>query len=505
MVRLACIDVADLPLQLLLRKHPSWRDLPAAVVSKDSPYGTILSVNIRAGEYGIREGQRYASGLSLNHELRADTVSGCMIREGLECLLKELRNFSPQVEASESEPGVFWLDAAGMSRLFPDLRTWCSAIRDGLKRRGFAATVAVGFTRFGSYAAAKTIRDQVIFCDRAAERKHALAAGAHLLQLPAGVRERLEMLGIHTIASFLKLPAGGVGKRFGAEVLRLHRFASGDLDLPLQPAGEQAEPQIVQNLPCAEPSAGRLLGYLRGSIKAVAEDVCNQHRLIRRLNVCFLLEGEEFRLEPIIPASPCADPQLLTDLTALRLENMRLPDAVLAIRLSASTVTAEAIQTELFNAPSSESRRQADKVFSRLRAVFGNSCIQRACLQDEHSPERSYSWEDMSKLPRTAEAVAGALQGAVAGATAGALQGAVAGATEPLPYGGQLVRRILHRPVLSRPLRMRRWWGPYPLSGRWWRGEQTKHYYFAETGEGEILWLYREGADGHWRQIGMVE
>ncbi|MCK5008730.1 MAG: hypothetical protein KAR73_15155, partial [Spirochaetales bacterium] len=74
MAPLACVNVADLPLQLLLKKHPQWRDLPAAVVSKDSPYGRILTVNVQAKEYGILPGLRYAAGLIFTLELRADTI-----------------------------------------------------------------------------------------------------------------------------------------------------------------------------------------------------------------------------------------------------------------------------------------------------------------------------------------------------------------------------------------------------------------------------------------------
>ncbi|UCF98411.1 MAG: hypothetical protein JSV89_02490, partial [Spirochaetaceae bacterium] len=199
MVLLACVDVADLPLQLLLKKHPGWRDLPAAVVSKDSPYATILTANTRAREFGIIPGLRYAGALSLNHELRADTVRGEMIREGTDCLAQELRRFSPQVEVLDSEPGVFWLDAGGMSSLFPDLRVWCRAIRRTLEITGFTASIAAGFTRFGCYAAAKSIQDQMIFPSPLSERKRALAAALRILKLPPEVLERLEMLGIRTV------------------------------------------------------------------------------------------------------------------------------------------------------------------------------------------------------------------------------------------------------------------------------------------------------------------
>ena len=65
MDRMACIDLPAFPLQLLLRRHPEWREHPAAVVDADKPQGVILWVNEHARSMRIRPGMRYAAGLSL--------------------------------------------------------------------------------------------------------------------------------------------------------------------------------------------------------------------------------------------------------------------------------------------------------------------------------------------------------------------------------------------------------------------------------------------------------
>jgi protein ImuB len=523
MVRLACVDVADLPLQLLFRKHPEWRGLPAAVVSKDSPYGTILSSDARAKEYGIKPGLRYAAGLSLNHELRADTVSKEMIGEGSDFLAAALRSFSPQVEASDSEPGVFWMDAGGMRSLYPKPKSWCASIRKSLSEQGFAASIAAGYSRFGCYAAAKSSRDQIIFPHLRSERKAALSAGIHILKLPSEVLERLQMLGVRTVGSFLRLPLGGVGKRFGPEAERMYRFAAGDLEIPLQPAQTQTEPQYIHNLPYAEACSERLLGYLRRSIEVMTMDLRARHRLIRELRICFVLEGEEVPLEPIQPSSPSADARLLLELVALRVERLRLPDAAAAIRISASTVAERNIQADFFSRTSSRDRlcrQEVEKVFSRLRAIFGNGCIQRACLEDEHNPELAFRWEDLGMMPREAgklgeadsfsDGVGRTLSPGGADRAAPAGEGESAG--EALRRRRAVRRFFLSPHALSpRTIRampkpdFRTLWGPYPLFGHWWRGEQPSDYYYGEGKDGEILWLRFDRADGQWWQIGTVE
>ena len=493
MVRLACVNVGNLPLQLLNMKHPRWREFPAAVVSKDSPYGTILAVNARAGEYGIEPGQRYAGALSLNHELRADTVCDEAIAEGVSFLAGKLEGYSPQVEIDPLEPGIYWLEASGMSSLYPDLQLWCSAVRGCLAECGFAASIAAGFTRFGCYAAAKSIEDQMIFPHQQAEGRRALEAGISVLKLPVEALERLEMLGVRTVGSFLELLPGAVGKRFGPEVKRLHRFASGQLDLPPRQAERQTDPQRVINLPYAEYSSERLMEAMERSLEDMIGQLHKSHRLIRELRICFVLEGDaqnDFHFEPIVPSSPTVDIDLLTDLIALRLENLRLPAATAAIRMSAVTIMERNIQSELFTVVSGESLKEADKVFARLRGIFGNSCVQRARLEDEHMPERSYSWEDLGRMPRESEQDPPAC-------TSKGIQAA--------PAARQAVRRIFSESCLPAQGEFVERWGPYPISGRWWSGEQSRQYGYAETRSGEILWLCKDGSDNQWRQIGVVE
>jgi len=156
--RTACIDLPAFPLQLLLRKHPDWRLHPAAIVAADTPQATILWINEKARAAGIRTGMRYAAGLSLASGLRAAVVTQNEIDDEIAQLAELLRRFTPGVEPGKDEPGVFWLDAKGLLRLFGSLSEWASSLHAELVRAGFVASLAVGFDRFAVYAVAKGIR-----------------------------------------------------------------------------------------------------------------------------------------------------------------------------------------------------------------------------------------------------------------------------------------------------------------------------------------------------------
>jgi protein ImuB len=47
--------------------------------------------------------------------------------------------------------------------------------------------------------------------------------------------------------------------------------------------------------------------------------------------------------------------------------------------------------------------------------------------------------------------------------------------------------------------------GPERISGDWWRAPYAREYWWAGTGDGELLWLFREhrgGEDPRWRLHG---
>jgi len=149
--RIACVDLPAWPLQLLLRRHPDWRHGPAAVVAEDSPQAPLLWVNNAARRRGILPGLRYAAALSLAHDLSAGTVATGDITRAGKRLHRHFLRYSPRVEAAAHDPGVFWLDARGLERLFGSLSSWAERLHRSLVRTGLVASVAVGCTRFGSY------------------------------------------------------------------------------------------------------------------------------------------------------------------------------------------------------------------------------------------------------------------------------------------------------------------------------------------------------------------
>src|SRR5207344_1685080 len=165
----------------------------------------------------------------------AGEVSPAESEKALGELTERLMRFTPEVEPAAQESGVFWLNGSGLQRLYASPKEWARIVQQDLSGQGFNANLAVGFSRFGSYAIAKTKTGITIFRDAAEERQAASAVPLNRLNIEPKFRDALFKLGITTVGALLSLPPGGLRERFGKEAYRLHRMAAGELWAPLAP------------------------------------------------------------------------------------------------------------------------------------------------------------------------------------------------------------------------------------------------------------------------------
>ena len=203
-----------------------------AVVDRDAAQGVILWSNEAARESRILPGMRYAAALSLVPELRASEVVTAEVGDGIEALTAALRFWTPDVEPSRDEPGVFWLGASGLSLLYPSLLRWAELVHDEITRAGFESSVVVGYTRIGTYASAKNLsasmRGRVrVLGSPDEERELASRVSLTRLGLEPDVRDTLDRLGITTLGRI-----SGAARKRGAHALRRR-------DAPLPPGSER--------------------------------------------------------------------------------------------------------------------------------------------------------------------------------------------------------------------------------------------------------------------------
>ena len=499
MDRMACVELPEFPLQLLLKRHPDWVGRPVAVVDRDKPQGVILWVNEQARAARVRTGMRYSAGLSLAHALHAGEVPPADIERGVTAINERLHRFSPDVEPSRDEPGVFWLNASGLSYLHASLRRWAQEIVASLRMCGFRAAVAVGFTRFGTYAVARTLTPDepvVVIPDRAVEWRLAGRVQLSRLGIDPGLRDNLHKLGVRTVRAFLRLPSEGIRRRFGPEALRLHRLAAGDLWTPLQPQ-RVVEPLVARcNLDNPESDAVRLLFHIKRLLDRLLVTVRVRHEALAELTLRLRLDHAGVHTERLRPAAPTLDVVQLMNLVRLRLESLTLGAGVIEVRVAGRAVATAAVQQGLFIERPRRDRDAAERALARVRAEFGDEAVVRALLCEAHLPEARFAWEPVGTVPLP----------------------------EPREVACRpMVRRIHARPLAlppalepdpesrDRPVRggeagyVRDLAGPYLVSGGWWRSAVHREYYFVRMRDGDMLWIYYDRRRRRWRWQGQVE
>jgi protein ImuB len=497
MDRPACIDVPALPLQIVARRHPSWRRFPLAVVDRDAPQGIIQWLDERSRAKRLRAGMRYAEALSLAPDLRADVVSPDAVASAVAAIARRLQDFSPIIETAPDSSGVFWSSAAGLSLLYPTLHEWARAVRAGLGEIGFHANVVVGFSRFGTYALARKLSGIHVF-ESSVEEEHSMrSVPLEHLDLDPTLLTTLDKLGVRTVGTFLRLPAAGLLERFGERAHRLHRMANGMLRPPLDPVPfEHVEHErLLLDDPVAD--SMHLVFLVKKMLEAILERAAKAHATITCLHLRYVLDRRESVIETLRPAEPTLEGGILLELVQLRLHASRLPAGVTELELRVETLPATQAQLDLFTALRRRDLDAGARALARLRAELGDSAVTCARLHEGHLPEAGFAWEPVDRL-RVPQARRVRVR--------------------------TLVRRMQARPLVLPPLpaserndawldrscredygRVIRFVGPYVVSGGWWVAAVHREYHFIETARGDLLWAYYDRRRRRWFLQGSVE
>ena len=492
--RQACADLSDFPLQLLLRKHPRWRKVPVAVVSKETSQGKILIPSTEAKKRGVVPGLSYIAALGLAPELRVATVSQDDMSNGKAMVMERLHGFSPKVEADSGDSGAFWLSASGLGHLYTSLHTWGDKIRTDLRQIGFKTVVVIGFSRFGTFALARKKSNKTVVL-KSPEEEAALARSVFLkdLRLPPWITQELSNLGKHTVGDLLHLPAEGLLERYGPLMYRIWRLASGDLLQPLVSEDREDPLTVTRILDHPESNALRLTFLIKRLLRKLLSKIAARHQTLIALEVVLKLDGNAKVVEHLRPAYPTLKEKRLIDLVRLRLEKRILKSGVIEIQLDAQTVSTTTEQRQLFVKRPLRNLKAADRAFARLRAQFGSEAVVRIRMHPGHLPEARFSFEPLERtsLPKTVG-----------------------------PRHPTLVRRIFFRPFALKaspvPWQSTRLdkrgtrafsglYGPYILSGGWWNRDIHREYFFVQTKGEKCLWVYFDRRRGTWFIHGTVE
>ena len=549
MSRLACVDVPALPLQILLRRHPEWRQEPVAVVTEDKVRARISWANRRAITLGVRPGMRQAAAVACCPALRIYHVRASETDREVHRLAERLHRWSPQVESASSlapqlsgcgAAGTFWLRASGLTGLFGPLSDWIDALSKDLQGDGFRVSIAVGFTRFNSFAAARATFGLQIFESPAEERSAALRAPLVRFGLPEKTLAGLEKLGISSLRDLLRLAGEGrsgrgLANRFGKEVLELHRLGSGAGSAPVSETFRQETP--VEHRVAFEPpetDIERLIFHAKRLLDQILADLGKQGLAVAELAYEVACEDAPPVSGSIRPALPTEDGVELLSLLRLRFgtispENRtaagrrvlprpsRSPEEepgkrILGLVLRALGGSYVAEQPGLYQRPGealSTGPKRASEALARIQAEFGEDSLVRLETRDAHLPRGRYRCRPISPEEATLRNLPG--QGPPQDffeTRTPRLIRRIYDQPLILPHRGSgepdgwLLRGPGHGPVQS-------FTGPFRISGGWWRllsgRPVSRDYFFVRLKRGDVCWVFFDRERRSWFLEGRVE
>ena len=484
MGRVACINIQVLPLQLLLRKHPTWKNRSVALIKKDTPQSPILLVNSVARRAGIRSGMRYSSALSLDQNLSAGTVSDKEIQKSLQQILKLLDRFSPRVELYEEEPGIFWIDAMGLDKLYGSLEDWTRQIVSQLSHLQFHVSISVGFTRFGSYVSARLKNRVIVFPSSEVEKRECRKVRLRYLHLDPMLHDRLEKLAIHTVGDFLDLPENSIGINLGKQAWRFYQFASGELSLPIQSHRFQEPLCAWIDLNECDCNSMRLLFWIKRLFNPILKKIAERCQAVSALQLQILFENGERHRHRIQAARPTLQGAIILDLVRLHLETVSFHVLPVELFFRVEGVRVSAEELNLLQKNPLRNSEAAMNALARLRAEFGPGSVLSVRLKSGHLPEACFEWQSFKSFND---------------------------ANPRFVSMRSLIRRIYARPEFLGKSPEKKNLSPgsrrfeYRINGGWWNREVRRNYRFVKSERGEILWIFYDELRRSWYSQGRVE
>jgi protein ImuB len=368
--------------------------------------------------------------------------------ENLQQVRAVLAEWTPFWE--ESFPGIFLLDLRGTEKLWGPPESIAEKLQRSL------AGVDIALASSAAIALAIVRGRTGVSIVRAENERQALASLP--LQVADPTPEAAEMLaewGIHTLQDLARLPEDQLCARLGAEGERLHRFACGQWERPLQLRRQQEtfdfSYQLDHPLELLEP----LFFLLSRALHTIVQRL-NAHGLATS-SVQLYLQLETGTVLPYSLQLPFAsrDVGLLLKLLQLKLSTHPPPSPVVAVAVQCHPTAPRLAQADLFQPPQPEPEK-LELTLGRLAAIVGSSNVGSPRLQNSHRPG-AFTLDKFSP-PKQA-----------CSASPPVLHLALRRCRPPLPARVRLVDK---RPEWISAVGIRGrvviWAGPWRSSGNWW-------------------------------------
>ncbi len=494
--RLACITVPEFPLRVLVDTPGMLERIPCAVAVSDEASASIITCNRRAQSHLV-PGMTTARAKSRLPDLRLFTRDTDREKTITAAILNLLQHVGPYVE--ESEPGQFFLQVTGLTRLYKSELGVIQSIFKEVAATPYPVLIGIaGNKLIGRIASLSADNNRYTIVPPSSEGTFLSPLPISVLPVSIETKDKLYRLGLRTVGELARFPANEITRRFGDDIRLLAHYVRGIDPHRLVPEKSTDDISTAVDFDFPISSNMVLTKHISHGLQPVLLSLQNEGRGCRavELTLCFADRSEEkslFRLE-----SPTASPAVWMRQIQCKPENRRAGGGIRGIRLTVQSV--EAVLSHQLSLPEISGQGKACPVEDI--ALTGLPHAFRVGFRPRLLPEARYR---LAPLPT------GKSEPATSSDTDQPcyVREAVTG-LRVYPPGNPVdvsvsSGRIVTARLNGRLQNIRKYAGPWHLSGEWWNGSFDRYYYEVETEDNELVLVYYDMPGAQWILQGVFD
>ena len=297
-----------------------------------------------------------------------------------------------------------------------------------------------------------------------------------LLDLPGKTLSRLTDLGVLRVKDILDLPAEGIARRFGPEIVVSLERLTGRIPDPRLPYVPPPRFRSRLELPAQAEGVEALLFPLRRLLAEFEGVMRARGAGVQRLSLV-LEHGRKARTRvPLDFSSPEREADFILAIAREKLGRLTLSAPTLALDLRAEALLAYVPREATWLPGAKEQALDRQRLLERLAARLGSERVFGIAIADDNRPERDW------KKNR-----------GQSGVRAGSEQGLTPVGVRPtwlLNRPQKLITRDGEPNYQGELILLA---GPERIEAGWWDGEEvSRDYYRAANPRGETFWIFRE-------------
>ena len=503
--RIACLLVRDFSLAALVRANPDLSGDALALSSDYTPNAGILALSPKARAAGLRPAMTVAQARAILPELVVVRPSAAAEDSARDALYDVAVSVSPLVE--EGPPGVVWLDAGGLDRLFGTEESIAAELVCRARHAGMEASAGIASGKEVALMAARCGGQRSI----APHREREFLAWLPLEIIDPAVEDDelftlLARWGIRRLGDLARLPAEAVGTRLGRRGAELSRLARGAADPAPLVARRRAEEFVEKaELEAAVDSLEPLCFVLNAMLGRLLARLALRGLHAGDLQVELELDGHRRDCRRIALAAAGAEARPLLAILRIALEADPPRTSVAAVLLSAEPRPARLVQSELF-APPSPAPSRLEAILARIAAICGPQRMGTLRPLDSYRPEAvalaPFAPPPPSAMPAAPADGADTALGFVRLAVrlirpAEEVEVLCTGTSLDFVRGRNLGARVVTAA------------GPWRRCGEWWRDEPqdsfARDYYDLALSDGGVYRIFRDLRSDRWFLDGIYD